>query len=155
MHYKVSGQLEEQVWPVKALGWLLLLQAAVLLGSGIFHLITVNFLTSFKLLLTLLSTPEVLNSLYLRTFFSIILIPLALLVSIAAIGFWRAWLTAWLYAMIGQGLILAISLALYFYGQPDYLAMVSSTFLVLYLNYADGQANLQVKSVKAEEEGLE
>jgi len=144
---------ENRIWPVKALGWLFLLQAVVLLGNGLIYFLGADILPDLERLLVL-SPNGVLEGPQISIIFNFALIPLAILVLVAAVGFFRSWPTAWLYAMLSQGLILAMTLLLYFYDEPDYLAMVTSTFLVLYLNYADGQANLQGKSIRAEEEGL-
>lgn len=144
----------EQRWSIRALAWLLLLQAIILFGGGIYHSIQAQILPRFGHL-SQLTMAKVLIGLASSVIFGWILIPLAILVFMAAIGFFRNWQIAWLNAMLSQGLILTISLRLYFSGTPDYVAMVSSTLLVIYLNYIDVQTHLLEKSLIAEEGNID
>ena len=144
---------DEHFWPVKALGWMFIGQAVILIGTGVYYLLTANEKLAYGPT-AVLPAGEIIEGLSAGVLVSLILFPLSLIVIIAGVGFFRRWPVAWLYAMTAQGLILALSMTLYFYEAPNYWAMVSSTFLVLYLNYADGQANLQGQSIEAEERGL-
>lgn len=144
----------EQRWSIRALAWLLLLQAIILFGGGIYHSIQAQVLPRFAHL-SQLTMAKVLIGLTNSIIFGWILIPLAILVFMAAIGFFRNWQIAWLNAMLSEGLILTISIWLYFSGIPDYVAMVSSTLLVIYLNYVDEQTHLLEKSLIAEEGNID
>lgn len=144
----------EQRWSIRALAWLLLLQALILFGGGIYHSIQAQVLPRFGHL-SQLTLAKMLVGLASSIIFGWILIPLAILVFVAAIGFFRNWQIAWLNAMLSEGLILTISLWLYFSGTPDYVAMVSSTLLVIYLNYIDVQTHLLEKSLIAEEGNID
>ncbi len=144
----------EQRWSIRALAWLLLLQAIILFGGGIYHSIQAQVLSRFGHL-SQLTIAKVLIGLASSIISGWILIPLAILVFVAAIGFFRNWEIAWLNAMLSEGLILTISLWLYFSGTPDYVAMVSSTLLVIYLNYTDERTHLLEKSLIAEEGNID
>lgn len=148
-----SPTVKERVWPIRALGWLFLLQTAILIGVGLYYLVygspSNDFQTLFTYNPTLVSSGQQIQVIYKYTLF-----PLGIITLVASIGFFQRWAIAWMYAMLAQGLILTTNLAQYFYAEPNYPSMLFSTFLVLYLNYADGQANLQGKSIEAEEKGL-
>ena len=113
-------------WPLHLVGGLLLLEAVGLAAAG-----TLNF------------TSPVLGELFpeLRPWGTpvavgfLVLAPLALA---AAVGFFRLWGTAWLIAMMLQGLSLAVALTLYLLLEevPGYLyaVMAYSTLMVFYLN---------------------
>jgi hypothetical protein len=83
-----------------------------------------------------------------------VFLPLGLLALLAGIGFLRLWRTAWLMAMLLQGLSLVTALVLYFNHKPVYVyvLMVYSILIVVYLNYSEVYATFQPASILEEEE---
>jgi hypothetical protein len=128
-------------WPVTILGLLLLLQAAGLLIIGLYTLTLPP-----DLLQTMLSQPADTAGLVF-TF----LAPLALW---ASAGFLRRWRSAWLNAMLLQGLCLGMALAIYFsHGKPvyAYVVMAYAVFMVVYLNHYEVQEAFRTRPVPEEE----
>ncbi len=69
---------------------------------------------------------------------SVALFLLAILIFIAAIGFFKLWRFAWDMAIFVQGVTLALAVALYFTSRPGhlYILMLVSLIMVAYLSYA-------------------
>jgi hypothetical protein len=128
-------------WPVTVLGLLLLLQALGLLTIGFYML---------ALLSDLVQTRPVQPATIPALVFTF-LAPLALW---ASVGFLRRWRSAWLNAMLLQGLCLMIALAVYFsenkpaYG---YVVMAYSVYMVIYLNHYQVQEAFRTKPALEEE----
>lgn len=129
-------------WSVTTLGILLFGQAGVLLWAGL------NSATSLYLLLMVGREAaaewggwgaSVQRGAWLSLLSTLSLLPLAALTLLAASGLLRLRPTAWLYAMFVQGVILATTLVFYVNGEPDYLTMAFSVFIVFYLNYDEIQ----------------
>jgi hypothetical protein len=59
---------------------------------------------------------------------------------VIAVGLWRLKRWAWIAVMFWTGATLAVDLVDYIHGNPDYLTMLASIFVVFYLNQADVQA---------------
>lgn len=118
---------EGRPWPVRALTFLLGLQAAAVLALALLQL------RDWSSLSALLGDPE--------TAFFVPLPALALLGLTATLGF--IWLRpgAWVIAMLVQGLHLVVTLIFYFLyrqEQPYLFAMMFvAVIMVLYLNYAE------------------
>jgi len=149
--YKVeptSNKPRRRTWPVTAVGLLLLLQAAGLLGLGAIYFARV-YLLDLWAPMSALSFEELFSGVVNDVFMSIIFIPLSLLAILVAISFLRLWPNAWTNAMLLQGLSLLIALLLYFTGKPwyVYILMLYSIFVVLYLNYYDVKMAFRPKSV--------
>ncbi|MEM7034762.1 MAG: hypothetical protein AAF629_34800 [Chloroflexota bacterium] len=151
-NFSQSAIVAERTWPVRALSLLFLLQAASLVGLGFSYFVAGDPQTDFRSLIApdfnAVSTRD-----QVQIMVNFALIPLAVVVLVATVGFYKRWDITWLYAMLAQGLILAVVLIQYWYGDPNYFLMTFSTFLVLYLNYANAQANLLTKSLEAEDLG--
>ena len=148
-----SSIVAERTWPVRALSLLFLVQSAILMGLGLYYFLTGSPSEDLRHLFAL-NPDEILAAQQVQVIYNFALIPLAIVALVATIGFYQRWAITWLYAMLAQGLILATLLIEYLYSEPNYLLMVFSTFLVLYLNYANAQANLRTKSIEVEEQGL-
>jgi hypothetical protein len=118
---------ERRPWPVRALTFLLALQAATVLGFVLLQL------RDWASLSALLAEPE--------TAFFVPLPALALLGFTAALGF--LWLRpgAWVIAMLVQSLHLAVTLIFYFLYRQEQVYLFAMMFvavvMVLYLNYAE------------------
>jgi hypothetical protein len=130
--------LKKRPGAVTGAGILIFLQAAIICLLGIVHLAAIYY-------------PE---NQFLATWFpgetrrivlSAILIPLSLLMSLAAIGLFRLARYSWLLAIFCQGVSLGLALSFYFYDKPwfAYILMVNGLGMVLYLNYHDTQAPFQ------------
>jgi magnesium-transporting ATPase (P-type) len=138
---------------VTILGWLLLLQALILLGIGIYHFAITHFapillwewirsfvgttsepLTAQRFLAELFSraaTQKVLTTLI----ESLVLFWLTLLTLVTALGFFSLWRFAWLLAVFIQGSTMGLALIIYFVKKPVhiYLLMLWGIFMVIYL----------------------
>lgn len=121
-------------WSVTALGFLLLAEAIALVSIGSFR--------TFEIV----RTPESVWQIGMvgSPLFVVLEVLLAVLTFIAAVGFFRLWRVAWLFAMLVQGIVLYFLLRLHFGGQIteaiDYAVMGFAVFIVLYLNYHEVQA---------------
>jgi hypothetical protein len=75
---------------------------------------------------------------------------LAILALITAVRFLRLRHTAWVHAMLLQGLSLLLAIGLYLQERPFYvyLIMLNCIFMVLYLNYSDVQVAFRSEEVK-------
>jgi hypothetical protein len=118
---------EGRPWPVRALTFLLALQAGAVLALAL------SRLYQGPPLAVLLAEPE--------SAFFVPLPALAFLGLVATLGF--LWLRpgAWVVAMLVQGLHLIVALAFYFlYGQKQiyqFALMLFAVVMVIYLNYAE------------------
>jgi hypothetical protein len=125
---------DRRPWPIKALSWLLLLQAAMFGLIAAFHTQALRFdlrLTQEEYLANL---PFGLRGL--------VFLALALLCLSAAAGFFRLWPAAWFNAVFAQGLSLLMALYLYFHERPFYCyaIMIYGIWMVVYLNYTEVRA---------------
>ena len=64
----------------------------------------------------------------------------------------RSW--AWVSLMVWVGLILAVELVRYFYGEPDYVRMFFSVLVLFALNQAEAQEAFGIHR-RGEDSGLE
>lgn len=135
----------ERPWPVKALTWLLGLEAQLLALGAFFNLQGAERLT-----VILIEHP-----------FYAAFVPLSILALIATIGFFRPRPGAWVVAMLVQGLMLFMALVRYFGDGPRdtvmYVMLVYGVAMVLYLNYADVPLVFRVQpgeAVGKDEEGM-
>ena len=138
-----SDKLRTRPWPVTVVGLLLLVQAVGLFTTG-----TVNLLrTSLRLEITMETVMEELPNAARGSLF----IALALLALIVSFSFFRLRSTAWLSALLVQGLTLFFALSLYLRDRPGgrihyaYVMMLYAIFMVIYLNYGDVQAAFRPK----------
>jgi hypothetical protein len=121
-------------WPVTANAWLLLLEAAGLLGMAALYVgpwvERLPFMPADWLERSLVRTTGL--------FFTL----LAVLALVSAFGFFRLARSAWLSAVLVQGLTLGLALILYYGGRPAFVygMMLYGIFMVLYLHQADVQA---------------
>jgi hypothetical protein len=130
-------------WPVTMLSLLLLLQAV-----GLFAVGTTNLLrTSLRLGITPDTVMEALPHAARGSLF----IALALLALLVSFSFFRLRRTAWLSALLVQGLTLLFALSLYLRDRPGsrphyaYVMMLYALFMVVYLNYGDVPAAFRPK----------
>ncbi|MCC7362250.1 MAG: hypothetical protein IT317_22385 [Anaerolineales bacterium] len=121
-------------WPVTALAWLLLLQAAGL--TSLAALAIGPFTARLPLPPDWFVLPQ------LAPVRGLVCALIALLAVAAAFGFFRVAPGAWVNAVLAQGLMLLVALILYFRERPGYvyLLMLYGLFMVLYLHQADVQA---------------
>jgi hypothetical protein len=135
---------------VTALGLLLLLQAIGLLVVGLFQYRAVRLSNAAQVLE--LPPGELLVAITHHSILGVLFIPLSLPVLIAAIGFLRVWSSAWLNAMLVQGLSLAVAIGLYVGPKPPYVyaVMLYSIFMVAYMHYYDVRVTFHTQSVTEE-----
>jgi hypothetical protein len=133
--------------PITILALLLFLQAVGLFDLGLFFFTGLGIKGSL-LVAALLAEPV--NTLAM----GLVFVPLALLALLAGVGFLRLWRTAWVMAMLLQGLCLLAALILYFNERPPYIyfLMLYSIVMVVYLNYSEVYATFQPTSILEEEE---
>ena len=131
---KVSPDMEKQKrpWSITALSLLLLLEAVALVTIGSFNIFIVDRMdNSFEL--RMVDSAQ----------FVVLEILLASLTLAAAVGFFRLWRVAWLFAMVVQAIVLYFLIRLHFIGAIDnwwdYGVMGYAVFIVLYLNYHEVQ----------------
>ncbi|MBN1317186.1 MAG: hypothetical protein JXA42_17010 [Anaerolineales bacterium] len=133
---------------VTGAGLLLLIQAAILCAIGSAHLAAI-----YHPEIAILSTwfPGETR----RIVLGAVLIPLSVLMALAAIGLFRLGRYSWLLAIFCQGASLLVALLLYFNNKPwfAYLLMVNGIGMVLYLNYHDTQAPFQPTSETCDKRG--
>ena len=136
-------KLSTRPWPVTVVGLLLLVQAVGLFTTG-----TVNLLrTSLRLEVTMETVMEELPNAARGSLF----ISLALLALIVSFSFFRLRSTAWMSALLLQGLTLFFALSLYLRDRPGgrihyaYVMMLYAIFMVIYLNYGDVPAAFRPK----------
>lgn len=81
-------------------------------------------------------------------------LPLGVLALIATFGLLRLWPTAWLMAMIVQGVMLFFFLVIHFTvpetNTVEYVVMTYAIFIVWYLNYSEVQASFRPKFLTEE-----
>ena len=144
---QAGPEFKTKPWPVSVLSLLLLLQAGGFFDLGLFFFTSGLGLTHSLVMEALLAEP--INTLA----EGVVFIPLSMLALLAAIGFARLWRTAWLLAMLLQGLSLLTALVLYFNQQPGYvyIIMLYSILMVIYLNYFEVYATFQPASILEEE----
>lgn len=120
-------------WLVTAIGLLLLLQTTVLLGLGAYNLILAGL------------APGEFTVRMLRSFEGAVLALLAPLTLLAAVGFLTGQRSAWLLAILSQGLGLTISLLLYARERPVYVYVVMAyhVVMVMYLNSYNVRASFR------------
>lgn len=137
-------------WPVRFTSLLLLLQAAGLIYLVAYYFSLIDPARDMPPLEELVGyTFEMLpalvqDSLIIALFFT----PLILLTVASAIGFIFLWRGGWVLTMLCQGVILILSLAIYFNRPavvmwPIHFLMAYSIFLVLYLNSSGVQLVFQ------------
>lgn len=117
-------------WIITALATLLALETLAILTLGSFH--------AFELI----PQPTWHIRLIANSWQPLLTFALAALTTIATIGLLRLWRTAWLFAMLVQGIVLFVLLRASLLGiasQNDYLVMGLAIFIVLYLNYSERQ----------------
>jgi len=121
-------------WAVTVLSLLLLFQSIALFTFGAFSLIA----ASWKFNITLETVVEEFPHALRGTFF----IALALLALVVAPRFFRLRSTAWISAMLLEGLTLLMALGVYLRGKAfyGYLMMLYGIFMVVYLNHSEVQA---------------
>lgn len=121
-------------WAVTAIGWLLVLEAAGWLAIAALYVGPWVSRLPFM-------PAEWLEQRLVRTT-GLIFCLLAVLALTSALGFFRLTRTAWLSAVLAQGLNLLLALLLYFGGRPAFVypQMLYGIFMVLYLHQADVQA---------------
>ena len=129
----LSIDLKARRWVLRVIAMLLMLQALVLLTTSVIYV-------------TRLDWPRELNNVMLSaraldTFLSVgLLAPLGVIELATASSMWRGRISAWLQAMIVQGVLLIFCLSSYIAGQIDqyiYLLMLTCIMIVLYLNAND------------------
>ena len=130
-------------WPVTALGWLLVLQAAGLSVIGLF-----NYLHTEMAL-----TEDVLLVEVRHTFRGLFFVLLAILALLTALGFFRVRPGAWRTAMLVQGLSLLMALVVYYVEKPTYgyAMMAYGIFMVIYLNHDEVQTAFRFKLLKGQD----
>jgi len=121
-------------WTVRAVGLLLLLQAASYVALSIYLLLPFDWRATAEHDFDMLS-PQQIDALYI----SIILIPAAVPVVLSAIGFLFLFRAGWLLAMIMQGATLLGCLMLYFDTKPQAIfpVMLYCILMAFYLNSFD------------------
>jgi hypothetical protein len=135
LRIKPSSKAVTRPGLVTAVGWLLILQASGFFIFGLLHLLTLSP--------AWLRLPTSQFNLGLLGHFSlgVMFIPLGLLGLTAAIGMFYLRRSAWLIALLVQGLSLFMALIIYLEERSpySYLVMGTSSFLVIYLHYSDIQ----------------
>ncbi len=125
-------QRQKRPWPVLAATYLLFGQTAGLLAIGLY-----NFLTTD--LAQLDQSGVMLTAILAALTNSIVFSALALLALVAAIYFLAGRPLAWPIAILIQGLVLLVSLVIYFRSPIfyAYLMMLSGVFMTAYLHHPD------------------
>ena len=132
----------ERPWAVKTLTWLLLLEAFLFFGIGIFNAGTLQLWTQ-------LSFDNLLSAFVLTLTNLTLYGALALLTIIAAIGFLNLTSRSWTYAVLVQGLALLTGIVLYRQSFPFYVVVVMTygIFMTLYLHHPDVQTAFKVRQL--------
>jgi len=118
---------------VTVVGWLFLLQGAVLAAIGVAGLAAAWLVVSGEGLRGL-DLPATAGEAAAQALLLLITLGLGPLSLIVALGLFRIRPWAWLMAMALQGVSLATELGSYLIGEADYLAMAMSVLIVLSLN---------------------
>lgn len=134
----ITGPLGKRPGVVTAAGVLSLVQAVVLAAIGSAHLAAIFHP----------EIPQLANWFpgeIRRIILSVVLIPLAALMALAAWGLFRLKRYSWMLTVFCQGVSLLVALLLYFYGKPwfAYLMMIFGIGMVLFLNYNETQDPFQ------------
>ena len=121
-------------WTVRAVGLLLLLQAAGYVALSVYLLLPFDWRATAEHRLEVLS-PQQSDALSI----SVILIPAAILAVLSAIGFLFLFRAGWLLAMAMQGATLLSCLTLYFDTRPQAIfpVMLYCAIMAFYLNTSD------------------
>jgi hypothetical protein len=126
--------MKERPRSVTILAILLLIQAVALPDIGSFRVNPVFHIKGDTLHIDLANAPVT----------ALISIPLAILALVAAFGLLRLWRSAWLNAMLVQGMVLLFLLLAHFQGKisdlADYGLLAFAIFIVVYLNYSEVKA---------------
>lgn len=132
-----------QLWPVRAISLLLLVEAGALFLSSLYLFSRIDWAREWN--------NVALSGVAFETVsFCIFFVPLAVVAIFSAVGFLFFWRVAWLTAMIVQGVSLFGCLAIYFESYLKdynfvYLIMLYSIVMVLYLNNNDIRVMFQAK----------
>lgn len=129
---------------VTILAWLALLDGLVRLGFGLF------FVLSSGAVLGGANSPLAgldLGDPFADFLLGLVQLILAVPLVWTAIGLFRLRPWAWMWAMALQGLYLLLGLIDYLRGQPDYVSMVVSIAIVLYLNTEEVRDAFRPKSL--------
>ncbi len=128
-----TGTKTVRSWLVRVIGLLLLGQTVVLLGLGGYQVVLAGL------------APGEFTLRLVRTFEGAVLVLLAPLTLMAAVGLLTARRWAWLLAILSQGLGLLISLLLYVEERPlyVYIIMTYHIIMVLYLNSYEVRARFR------------
>jgi hypothetical protein len=125
---------KERPRSVTILAILLLIQAVALPDIGSFRVNPVLHSQGGSIYIDLANAPVT----------ALISIPLAILALVAAFGLLRLWRSAWLNAMLVQGMVLLFLLLAHFQGKisdmADYGLLAFAIFIVIYLNYSEVKA---------------
>lgn len=121
----------KRTFPATLLAALLFGQALGFFFLGAFHALFVDIVLEFSPGASWIHLPLGLRSLA--------FLGLGILALLASAGFFRLWASAWLNAIMVQGLSLLMALGLYLREKPfyAYLMMLCGIFMVLYLNYSE------------------
>lgn len=130
-------------WSVRAIAWLLLGQAALFLTLTIWQATEAHE--------AVLAETALVNQLALLLH-TLTLTAVFLLLLLTLLAFGRLWPRGWGYAMLVQGLSLALTLAQHFRGREAYThpLMLLSIFMVIYLHHPDVQATFQVRPTQTD-----
>ncbi len=127
---------KKRPWSVTALAILSLLEAVMLLNLGSFKMVQLIQIKENNIFIDLAPI-------------GIFSISLSVLALFAAIGFLRLWKSAWINAMLVQGLVILYLLMVHFTQQithlVDYGVMTFAIFIVVYLNYNEVQLIFRVR----------
>ncbi len=133
------------LWPVRAIGLLLLVQAGGLVAISLHWMSQIDWERELEDVLPSVVAIETGS-------FGILCLFLAGLALLAATGFFFLRPSAWLAAMLGQGLLLAGALTVHFSAQSAlrnsvyiYLIMIYAMLMVLYLNTHDVRVTFLVR----------
>lgn len=144
-----GSQIEssKRPWAVRAVGWLLLLQATLLVTLIIWQILEASE--------DLTTLPETAVFTYIIGILagSLALAAVVILIGFTLLAYARLWTQGWGYAMLVQGLLLAITLVHHYRG-PDfyvYPLMLFSIFMVIYLHHPEIQDTFQVRVLPVEE----
>jgi hypothetical protein len=124
-------------WPVTAIGWLLMLEAAGFLA------IAALYVSAWATRLAFMPQQWIEQRLIGLT--GMLFCLLAILSLTSAYGFFRLARAAWMSAVLAQGFSLSLALVQYFGSRPAFVypMMLFGIFMVLYLHQADVQAAFQ------------
>jgi hypothetical protein len=126
--------VKERPRSVTILAILLLIQAVALPDIGSFRVNPIWHIQGDSLSIDWTDAPVT----------ALISIPLAILALVAAFGLLRLWRSAWLNAMLVQGMVLLFLLLAHFQGKisdmADYGLLAFAIFIVVYLNYSEVKA---------------